>query len=241
MNLNVISTGSNGNSYHLCHGTDSLLLDAGVPMSEIYKTVGFDLKKLNGVLCTHAHFDHIMSAKQLLSQYVDIVMSNETATELKLDMFYPNLHTDADKQIVLGNWIIKSFKLEHDTDNVGYIIYHKETKQRICYITDSGFCRYIPTDINILIIECNYINAMLHVPEMEERYMRVKETHMSLERLMSYLGKIDRSKLQHIILVHLSDRNADEAFMVKSISDLTGVQVTAASNGKNINLDEIPF
>ena len=168
-------------------------------------------------------------------------MSNETATELKLDMFYPNLHTDADKQITLGNWIIKSFKLEHDTDNVGYIMYNTQTKQRICYITDSGFCRYIPTDINILIIECNYINAMLHVPEMEERYMRIKGSHMSLERLCSYLSKIDRGKLQHIILIHLSDTNSDAMLMVKTIHDLTGVDTRAASNGDNINLDEIPF
>lgn len=241
MNLNVINTGSSGNAYCLSHGTDMLLLDAGVPENAILKSVDFNLKDIDCVLVSHAHTDHFRSAEYLLNCFVNVMMSQESADSLKINTFRPTLHIADEQQHTFGNWIVKSFKLEHDVDNIGYLVYHKETKQRICYVTDSGFIRALPKDINILIIECNHIASMLDKEEMEERYSRVRESHMSLERLESYLKKIDRTKLTHIVLVHLSDTNSDEQMIVRSIRNLTGVNVTAARNGLDINLDEVPF
>ena len=241
MNLHVISTGSKGNSYLLSHNSDVILFDAGVPENAILKAVDFNIKGIDCVLTSHAHADHFKSCEYLLDCFVNVMMSKESADSLKINTFRPTLHIADEQQHTFGNWIVKSFKLEHDVDNVGYLVYHKETKQRICYITDSGFIRALPKDINILIIECNHIASMLDKEELEERYSRVRESHMSLERLESYLRKINREKLTHIVLVHLSDTNSDEQMIVRSIRNLTGVNVTAARNGLDINLDEVPF
>jgi len=111
----------------------------------------------------------------------------------------------------------------------------------VLYLTDTGYIKAAPVGVNILIVECNFVEALIRVEEMEDRFKRVKSSHMSLERLVSWLKKIDRSKLTHIVLIHLSDSNSDEKLMVDTIKELTGVQVFAAHNGETICLDEIPF
>ncbi len=238
MKLAVVGTGSTGNGYLLSHGCDMLLLDAGVPLKKIYNSIGYNLSVLDGCLLSHAHGDHSMSAKALVNLYVDTVMSKDTAMLLGLDnMYYPQLLTDTQDTITLGNWKIKAFSLEHDTDNLGFYIYHPDTKQKILYATDSGYIRSAPVGVNVLIIECNYIEAMIKTEEMQDRYSRVKAGHMSLERLVSYLKKIDTSKLTHVILIHLSDTNSNEAVIVDTIEKLTGVTVIAATNEMIIDLD----
>lgn len=241
MELKVIGTGSLGNAYILGHGNDMLLLDAGVSKDKILKAIGFDTAKIDCALVSHGHSDHFKSAEYLLNCFVNVMMPKDCADNLKVTTFRPNLFIADGTQRTFGNWIVKSFNVDHDVQTVGYLVYHTQTKQKILYATDMGFLRSIPKDINIMITECNYNNDLLHVPEMEERFVRVKTTHMSLERLVSYLDKIDLSMLTHIVVIHLSDTNSNEQVIVKTLQDKTGVNVTATSNGMNINLDSVPF
>jgi ribonuclease BN (tRNA processing enzyme) len=166
-------------------------------------------------------------------------MSEATRKELEFTDWYQHLHTKEYNEI--GNWKIRSFALEHDSDNTGFLIEHKETLQRTCYITDSGFCRSNPIGVHHLIIECNYQDELLKSEEMEDRFRRVKSTHMSLERLLSWLSKIDKSVMHKIILVHLSDRNSNEQAMVSAVQEFTGIQTYAAHNGETIDLSDVPF
>jgi phosphoribosyl 1,2-cyclic phosphodiesterase len=136
---------------------------------------------------------------------------------------------------------VNTFKLEHDSDNTGFLIQHKETKQIIMYATDSGFIRTAPLGVNILIIECNFMESLVKTEEMEDRFKRVFSTHMSLERLLSYLSKIDKSVMHKIILVHLSDRNSHEATMISEVEKTTGIKTFAAHNGETIDLNPCPF
>jgi phosphoribosyl 1,2-cyclic phosphodiesterase len=78
---------------------------------------------------------------------------------------------------------------------------------------------------------------MLHKDELDDRYLRIKKSHMSLQRLISYLKKAPMPKLRKIILVHLSTYNANAELMVNSIRDITGCSVVAASGGDVISLD----
>lgn len=238
MNLKVIGSSSKGNCILIQNNGKYVMLDCGMPFEKVLKAVDFKVSDIDFCFACHRHSDHISAIDDVNKAFIPIYSS----ADVKETYPFVNVCPIGDEPIkCVGEYGFKSFELQHDEHNIGLILKHFPTDRIIAYICDTGFVKAMPIGVSILIIECNYINAMLHVPEMEERYVRVKETHMSLERLESYLKKIDRSKLTHIILVHLSDRNADEAFMVKSISDLTGVQVTAASNGKNINLDEIPW
>lgn len=55
MFLRTISTGSKGNSYALFHNQEILLLDLGVKVKDIKKSIDFRISDVVGCLVTHKH------------------------------------------------------------------------------------------------------------------------------------------------------------------------------------------
>ena len=55
MNLHTVGTSSKGNCYFLRHDNDMLMLDAGVGMSEIYKSIDHNIKSIDACLLSHSH------------------------------------------------------------------------------------------------------------------------------------------------------------------------------------------
>ena len=249
MELHVFATGSKGNCYVLKDNAGKMLmLDCGVPMQAVYRAVDFNTTALDACLCGHYHSDHLKAAKDMLKAYMPVYMTGLTAELGKIDRHSPTLHIcREDDQLKIGNWRVVPFSLEHDVPNSGFIIAHqKEQEQRISYISDTGFVKYNPQGISTYIIEANYINELLkadadRLHEEGDRFLRSYEYHMSLERLLSYLSKVDLSNLKNIVLVHMSDRYSDENRMIEEVKRQTGVSVYAAHAGDVIPLDEVPF
>lgn len=55
MNLKCTHTGSDGNNYWIEYNGKILLLDAGVKVSEIKKSINFRVGDVAGALITHGH------------------------------------------------------------------------------------------------------------------------------------------------------------------------------------------
>lgn len=55
MLLKVGATGSSGNAYFLEYNGKILLLDAGIPIKEIKKHIGFRVGDIQAALITHEH------------------------------------------------------------------------------------------------------------------------------------------------------------------------------------------
>lgn len=55
LKLKTLGSGSSGNCYLLSTENESLILDAGLPIKEIKKGLGFDLGGISGVVVTHSH------------------------------------------------------------------------------------------------------------------------------------------------------------------------------------------
>lgn len=226
MILKIIQTGSKGNCILLEHGERYLMLDAGIKEKDIYKAVDYKISSIDGCLVTHDHQDHAKSVPFLHSQFVTVVAPEEGVSG----------H--------ISDWAYTAFSLEHDTNNVGYIIQHRRAPEhRIGYITDTGYCKYSPVGLTALLIECSYTDEVIDrdKEELGELYIRLKKNHMSLARVLSFLKKIDRSKLRTIVLTHLSETNSNEKRMVAEVKSLTGVDVYAARNGMQISLEEVPW
>ena len=226
MELHIVSTGSKGNCAVLKHDGRMLMLDCGVPAQAIYRAVNFNMAVLDACLVGHEHADHAKSLSFLQSQYVRIGIPEGGRAQRFRD------------------WGVMPFSLEHDTDNVGYIIQHRQLlEDKLCYISDTGYVRYSPAGISHMLIECSYIDRLLDANKdaLDERYLRMKRSHMSLERVVSYLSKIDRSQLKTVVLLHLSAANSDASEMVDAVSSATGVRVYAAENGMTIDLSDCPF
>lgn len=145
-----------------------------------------------------------------------------------------------DELVVMGEWVAKPFDIEHDApEPKGFIIFHTQTKDKIVYLTDTGFTRYVPVKPNILIVECSYCDDILDRNQIElgPRYLRLKKHHFSLKRVLDFLMALDRSNLRRIVLVHLSHTNSDANRMVTEIQQATGITPVVAKAGLTIELD----
>lgn len=246
MQLTVHSTGSRGNLYTLTDKTGSILmLDCGVPLQMVYKALAFNTNALATCLCSSFHGDHSKAAKAMLNAFMPVSMSSLTAQGLGISFNEPTLKIRNEGQMLnVGNWNIRPFDTFHDSPgSLGYLIENKAEDMKLVYVGESGYIKYTFPDLDVLIVECNHNLEDIdqHRQDMADRYLRVRESHMSLKRLKSYLEKSPMPKLRHIVLVHLSDSNSNEEKMLEELRAQTGITVTAAREGLNVDLNQVPF
>jgi len=243
MQMTVVSTGSKGNCILLEHERRIIILDCGVPIKDIMEAVKFNTINIDACLVSHSHCDHSSSAKKLTEMFIEVVMPKQTAFDLNIPENSATLHlidtSDLYQQFTFGDWFVKGFELEHDVYNVGYIIYNRMAMQKIVYISDTGFIRHVIPDADILIVEANFIDDLLTENEdNNEQLIRIKKSHMGLSRLCSYVNKISKHWLKHIVLVHLSEKNADEQTMADEVAKVTSVHTIIAKDGMKVSLDK---
>ena len=62
--IKVVATGSRGNFYIVETKDEILLLECGIQIKDIKKSLNFDLSKVKGCLLTHSHNDHLLVKAQ---------------------------------------------------------------------------------------------------------------------------------------------------------------------------------
>jgi len=227
MELKVIASGSSGNCYLLTENGKTLILDVGIPFKRIKLALGYDLTQVDGVLCSHEHFDHAQAVKDIIRAGIPIYLSDGTARALTGSQPHCAADLGPSGNILMGDWTIRPFSVEHDAlDPVGFIIVYKYVPEapRTVYITDTGYTKYLPFRPTNLIIECSYCEDILERNQfnMGERYLRMKMHHFGLNRVKTFLELLDRRELKTIVLVHLSATNSDVPRMIREVQDVTG-------------------
>ena len=203
MEMIIVGTGSSGNCALIKDSSSYLMLDCGVPFNKVLQAIDYKVNDIQLCLLSHFHGDHILAINDVNRAFIPIYSSIEMQEKYRFCYVCP---TGTFLPKTIGNWSFKGFELCHDESNMGFVIHNTESKQNICYICDTGYIKTAPQNIHVLVVECNYIESMIQTEELQDRYRRIHSTHLSLERLLSYLSKIDKSVMHKIILVHLSDR-----------------------------------
>jgi phosphoribosyl 1,2-cyclic phosphodiesterase len=150
-------------------------------------------------------------------------------------------------QFDVNDFTILPFDTEHDAAQpLGYLIKYKPTRERILFLTDSYYSRYKFVGLNYILIECNYIketlDANIEAGYVDERMKpRLLQSHFSLEHLKEFLQANDLSQVREIILLHLSDANADSVRMIREIKELTGITPKIAEPRLEVDLDLYPY
>lgn len=222
------ASGSKGNMYTLTDGKTKIMIEAGINIKEIRKSLNFKMSQVDGLLLSHSHGDHSKAIKNVLNNGIDCYMSEDTAKELNIN-HHRFKKIEARKQFQIGTFTILPFEAEHDVTTYGFLIVN-EKGQRFLFITDSYYCRYKFKNISHIAIECNYsidilnrnIDKGLVHPALKYRLMK---SHFSLENVKEFLKANDLSKVQEIHLIHLSDNNSDEQRFKREIQELTGKPV----------------
>lgn len=244
MRLKVVSSGSIGNAYIVYNEKEALLIECGVKFKDIKQALKFDLTKVVGCIVTHSHKDHCIGARDLVNAGIDLYSLAETS-----ETFGFKSHRlkaiDPDRTLLIGNFKIKCFPLNHDVPCVGFMIEHQETG-RFCFITDTYFCEYKIPGMHNVIVEANYCQTILDqkvaagaTPDFLRN--RVLRSHMSLETCKGFLRANDLRAVNNILLIHLSDSNSHADRFRIEVRDLTTKNVHIASKGLDINFNKTPF
>lgn len=234
--IKVLSSGSKGNSYIVQAGEEILLLELGIPFKETLKGLNFNLNNVVGCLISHKHKDHSQSIGQALKYGLNVYCNQDVANNFNAEKRRINIIEPLEK-LKVGGFTILPFDCKHtDNDesecpNLGFLIQHKELG-KILFATDTYYLKYTFSDVDHILIECNYTEKDLE--DLPSYRARVLKSHMSLETLKGTLKAWNLNNTKDITLIHLSEANGEPKYFKEEIEKTTGCIVNIAVPGLEI-------
>lgn len=230
--ITPLASSSAGNCYIIDNSQSRLLLDCGIPWKKVMQGIGHRLDNVSGCLVTHEHGDHSRGVKDAAKAGVDIYLSHGTAEVMgcfghRFHRVFPLVNRPID-----GGWSIFPFVVEHDAaEPLGFLI--SSGSDRLLYITDTAYCRYLFPGVTHAIIECNFSDEILNRNVAAGRVdvaqaFRVRRSHLSLQRVIDMIKSNKWTGLQEVHLIHLSAANSGEALFKTKVQKITGCPVYVA-------------
>lgn len=237
MKLIIIGSSSKGNSYALQSDSgEILLIEAGVPLKEVKKAIGYKTSKVVGCITSHVHGDHAKYIPEYLRAEISVSSNDEVAKKyLGVDTMYENI------TFRFGNFGVTPFEVKHDAKNFGYLI-HEPSYGTIFFATDCYNLNFVIRGCKVYLAECNYSDAILDkaiadgfTPKSQAD--RIRLSHMSMEHAISWLHDCDVEHCaRKIILIHGSARHLIPNAAVSKFQQVLGVPTYYAKTGLVVNL-----
>ena len=218
-----LSSGSCGNCYYLGTSEGGILIDAGVSLRRLKKTLlenGLDMDCFSAVLVTHDHLDHIRHLGSFCKKLTRPVYTTDVIHgALSRHTFTSSTIAPCRRILVPGEWNevagmkVRYFVVPHDaTQTVGYAI--EVAGHKFVIMTDVGritdeaveFARQADT----VVVESNYdIDMLMSGPYTHELKMRIVQGcgHLSNDECAAAVRRFWHEGLRNIFLCHLSDNN----------------------------------
>ena len=246
MKLSILGSSSSANCYVLHNDKEALIIEAGVAIKNVKKALDFNVSKIVGCFVTHEHGDHSKYVEQYLKASIDVMSSKGTIDNIVIKGNRKPLAIEKYKILQYGDFRVFAFDTQHDCQEpIGFLINHEEIGT-LLFATDTYYLKHTFSNLNNIMIECNYSNSILdeNLKNGTVNYVRkkrVKQSHMSLETLKDIMQVNDLKHVNNIILLHLSKENGDGNLFKDEIEKLTGCKVSIAKKGIEMIIDKTPF
>lgn len=232
-----LGSGSSGNCYLLSTGQHSILIDAGLNMRPLKRTLqanGFNIEKIDAVFVTHDHADHIKAVGNLAND-INIPIYATQAVHLGINRNYCVTskltpahirYVDKENTLTLGDFKITPFEVIHDSsDCVGYQV--EADGITFVLITDAGSVTPVlkerVSNANYLVLESNHDEDMLAMgpyPAYLKGRIRSGRGHLSNKQAAELLAENATEGLKHVWLCHLSGENNHPELARKTVSSI---------------------
>ena len=137
----------------------------------------------------------------------------------------------------IGGFKVQRVDLFHNVQNIGFLIEHGEFG-KLLFSTDTNRIPYKFKDVNHFIVESNYSNDLMIDHLCNDTYSRsASENHMEINDTIEFLKQNYTSNCNTIVLIHLSQGNADPKKFKKMVKDELGFSnVYVAQKGLEVEL-----
>lgn len=236
----VIASGSSGNAAYLETPGARILIDCGISAKRI-RTALLDLnrtpERLDGILITHEHSDHISGLKVLAGKLgIPVYCNRHTAEEIRrihqTEFQFRLIETGSSFEI--EDLQIDTFPIPHDAiDPVGFVLH--TPGGTIGFLTDMGHGTRLVADrcrhAEVLLLETNHDTDLLNNdprrPWSLKQRILSRHGHLSNEGAAEFLEQLIHPGLKHIFCAHLSrDCNTPELARTEIVEKLA--QLNAA-------------
>jgi phosphoribosyl 1,2-cyclic phosphodiesterase len=226
LRVSILASGSSGNITLLETETTRLLVDAGLGKRETLKrleALSARIERLDGIVISHEHSDHIGGLPQILGLWKTTVYSTRATQYAILQSAPPNAHKrlthlqafSAGSRFVIGDIEVSAFSIPHDAaDPVGYCF--RADGVKVAIVTDLG---YLPELVkhhlrgaDCLILESNHDLEMLKIGpypwHIKQRVMS-RTGHLSNDTVSEYLADPEAfdGLARFLVLAHISENN----------------------------------
>lgn len=224
----VLASGSKGNSILVCSQKTRILVDAGISCKELVRRLDrtpVDAKKLDALLISHEHSDHV-SAAGVLSRKLNLPVYMTRGT---LDNLPPNIGQvpsitvfGTGRCFQIGDLHIHPFAISHDAgEPAGFIIEHNGSRLGIC--TDLGIATNLVKvrlqGCHGLVLEANHdVKKLLEgpYPLFLKQRIKGKHGHLSNEDACSLLETLHHDAMRCVVFAHLSETNNHPELVLES-------------------------
>jgi phosphoribosyl 1,2-cyclic phosphodiesterase len=258
VDLIVLGSGSNGNTAVVRTEETCLLIDAGLSAKKTLarlSAAGIEPDRLDAVLLTHEHGDHVGGLPVLLrSLRCPLYATRLTADEVRgqdprnAAADWRLFATGATFQI--GRLAITAFSVPHDAaDPVGFTVRTETTSLGV--LTDLGHVNHSVahhvSGVDCLFVEANHDEQLLHADS--KRPFSIKQRimsphgHLSNRAAGTLAARVASERLRHVVLGHLS-RDCNEPDLAvrtvrEALASMATISVMAATQDETLHLRAI--
>ena len=229
MRFAFLGSGSRGNAALIESGKTCIMLDCGFSATETERRLARlerEPADLDALLITHEHADHVGGALSFAARHdIEVWMTPGTRAAVGEDERVRVRSLNCHEDFELGDLAVEPLPVPHDAREPCQYVFG-DGRHRLAVLTDTGhITRHIVRVLercDALALECNHDVGMLSrgpYPPMLKRRVGGDFGHLSNDQAAALLGAIDAGSLQHLVAVHVSEKNNTELLARSAMAD----------------------
>ncbi len=217
MRFASLGSGSQGNATLVSCQGETVLVDCGFSLREVesrMRHLGVDPASLLAVLVTHEHSDHIRGIGPLARKYkLPVFMTAGTSASGRLGKLSLERIIAPGEPFAVGGFDILPVAVAHDAAEPSQFVFQR-LGRKLGLLTDLGSITAQVVEAyqacDGLLVEANHDPVMLACgpyPASLKRRVAGQWGHLSNAQTQSLLQQLDISRLQHLVIGHISQTN----------------------------------
>ena len=229
MRISVLASGSSGNAAVVEAEGRCVLVDCGISYRQLaarMKPLGLEPGRIDAVLLTHEHDDHVKGLEVFLRRHHVPVLATAGTLE-GMPMPPPDSQRLASgRDVRLGGLTVTPVQTCHDArEPVGFVM--EGGRGRVGLITDTGVFTELLVErlsgCNAVLLECNHDRDLLRVgpyPWPLKQRIASRTGHLSNEQACAALERLAHSGLEVVVGMHLSQTNNRPEMVKRELSSV---------------------